>query len=152
MVRVPPVLKVKLDKVRVPATRVMFPAVPLLSSVVIALVSVLLLVTFVLATLTTSPLVSTASLPVALPISVPAVCAVGVAAVLPVAVPGAATSPGKRICSLVTAPGLTVMGGLVLEVLAPSVMFVAVTVQLPTVFKVTEKVLVPEASAALAGC
>src|SRR5438067_1666800 len=84
-------------------------------------------------------------------IVVPAVCAVGVAAVLPVAVPGAATSPGNRICSLVTAPGLTVMGGLVLEVLAPSVMLVAVTVQLPTVFKVTEKVLVPEASAALAG-
>src|SRR5438876_11482876 len=44
------------------------------------------------------------------------------------------------------------MGGLVLEVLAPSVMFVAVTVQLPTVLKVTEKVLVPAASAALAGC
>ena len=71
---------------------------------------------------------------------------------MPVAVPGAAISPGNRICSLVTAPGLTVMGGLVLEVLAPSVMFVAVTVQLPTVLKVTEKVLVPEASAALAGC
>src|SRR5437763_6209849 len=101
---------------------------------------------------TTFQLASTALTTIPLVIAVPAVWAVGVAAVLPVAVPGAATSPGNRICSLVTAPGLTVMGGLVLEVLAPSVMVVAVTVQLPTGLKVNEKVLVPEASAVLAGC
>ena len=151
-VRVPVVLKVKLDNVPVPATNVRFPAVTPLSSALIAFVSVLLMVTLGTALGTMFQLASTALTTMPLVIAVPAVWAVGVAAVLPVAVPGAATSPGSRICSLVTAPGLTVMGGLVLEVLAPSVMFVAVTVQLPTVLKVTEKVLVPEASAALAGC
>ena len=39
--------------------------------------------------------------------AVPAVWAVGVP-VLPVAVPGAAVSPGTRICSLANGPGLTV--------------------------------------------
>src|SRR5437867_168263 len=151
-VRVPAVLKVKLDKVAVPATSVMFPAVALLSSALIAFVSVLLMVTLGTALGTMFQLASTALTTMPLVIAIAAVCAVGVAAVLPVAVPGAATSPGSRICSLVTAPGLTVMGGLVLEVLPPSLMFVAVTVQLPTVLKLTEKVLVPEASAALAGC
>src|SRR5213078_2342809 len=151
-VRTPAVLKVKLERARVPATNVRFPAVAPLSSAIVALASELVIVTLVVAVLTTFQFASTALTTIPLAIAVPAVCAVGVAAVLPVAVPGAATSPGSRICSLVTAPGLTVMGGLVLEVLAPSVMFVAVTVQLPTVLKVTEKVLVPEASAALAGC
>src|SRR5438552_4037861 len=50
-----------------------------------------------------------------------AVCAVGVP-VLPVVVPGAAISPGTRICNLAKAPGLTMMGGLTLAVLVPSVM------------------------------
>src|SRR5881392_2029270 len=71
--------------------------------------------------------------------------------VLPVPVPGAAVSPGNRICSLATAPALTVMAGLVLAVFVPSVMLLAVRVQLPTVRKVTLKTLVPATSAALAG-
>src|SRR2546425_13369441 len=45
MVRVPAVLKVKLDKVRVPATKVMLPAVPPLSSAIVALASVVVIVT-----------------------------------------------------------------------------------------------------------
>ena len=40
--------------------------------------------------------------------------------VLPVAVPGAAVSPGSRICSLANAPALIVVAGLVLAVLLPS--------------------------------
>src|SRR5437763_1407756 len=79
-----------------------------------------------------------------------AVRAVGVP-VLPVVVPGAAVSPGRRICNLANAPGLTVMDGLVLAVLVPSVISVAVTVQLPALLKVTAKVPVPADSAALAG-
>jgi len=71
--------------------------------------------------------------------------------VLPEPVPGAAVSPGNRICSLVTVPELTVMDGLVLGVFVPSVMSVAVTVALPAVFKVTLNALVPETRAALAG-
>src|SRR5207247_1310113 len=71
--------------------------------------------------------------------------------VLAAAVPGAATSPGKRICSLVTAPTLTAMGGLVLMVMAVCVTFEAVTVALPAVLSVTLKVRVPLASGALAG-
>ena len=46
----------------------------------------------------------------------PAVCAVGVP-VLPVAVPGAAVSPGSRIWSFANAPGLTVVAGLVFAVI-----------------------------------
>ena len=76
----------------------------------------------------------------------PAVCAVGVP-VLPVAVPGAAVSPGISNCSFVNAPTLTVVEGLVLAVLLPSVTSVAVTVALPAVLKVTLKVLVPATSA-----
>src|ERR1051326_6157313 len=59
--------------------------------------------------------------------AVPALWAVGVP-VLPLAVPGAAVSPGARICSLVKAAALTVMDGLVLAVLVPSVISVAVRV------------------------
>src|SRR5207248_2413961 len=151
MVRVPTVLKVKLDKVRVPATRVMFPAMAPLSSALTALVSVLLIVTLGPALVTTFQLASTALTTMPLAIAVPAVCAVGVAAVLPVAVPGAATSPGSRICSLVTAPALTVIGGLVLAALLPSLMSVAVRVQLPTVLLVRLKDLVPATSAVLTG-
>ena len=79
-----------------------------------------------------------------------AVWAVGVP-VLPVALPGEAVSPGARICNFVNAPTLTVMAGLVLAVLVPSVRSVAVTVQLPTVLNVTLKVFVPATNAALAG-
>src|SRR5439155_12484102 len=66
--------------------------------------------------------------------------------VLPVAVPGAAVSPGINSCSLANAPALAVIAGLVLAVLVPSVTSVAVRVQEPVVVKVTLKVLVPEDS------
>src|SRR5438034_930837 len=71
-----------------------------------------------------------------------AVWAVGVP-VLPVVVPGAAASPGIRTSSLVNALALTVMDGLVLAVLVPSVISVAVTVQLPAVLLVRLKFPVP---------
>src|SRR5439155_431569 len=135
MVRLPVVLKVKLDKVAVPATRLRFPAVTPLSSAMAALASELVIVTFGVAVLTTFQFASTALITTPLPIAVPAVCAVGVAAVLPVAVPGAATSPGSRICSFVTAPAFTVTLALVLAVSAAAAS-VAVTVRVPTVLKV----------------
>src|SRR5216117_689776 len=81
---------------------------------------------------------------------VPALWAAGVP-VLPVLLPGAAVSPGRRICSLVKAPALTVIDGLVFAVLVPSLMSVAVTVQLPALLKVTANVPVPAVRAALAG-
>ena len=62
----------------------------------------------------------------------PAVCADGVP-VLPVAVPGAAVSPGSRIWSFAKAPSLIVIDGLVLAVFEPSVMSVAVNVAVPVV-------------------
>ena len=91
IVRVPAVLKVKLDKLRVPATRVMLPAVPPLSSAIVALASVVVIVTLGVAVLTTFQLASTA-LTVTL-MSVPVVWADAVPD-LPFAVPGAAVSPG----------------------------------------------------------
>src|SRR3989441_66492 len=149
MVRVPAVLKVKLDKVRVPATRVMLPAVAPLSSAIVALASELVIVTLVVAVLTTFQLASTALTTIPLAIAVPAVCAVGVAAVLPVAVPGAATSPGSKICSFVTAPAFTVTLALVLAVNAPPAS-VAVTVGVPAVLKVKlDKTRVPATSVRL---
>src|SRR5438477_3391729 len=78
-------------------------------------------------------LASTALTTMALVIAVPAVWAVGVAAVLPVAVPGAATSPGSKICSLVTAPAFTVTLALVLAVRVAAAS-VAVMVGVPAVF------------------
>ena len=71
--------------------------------------------------------------------------------VLPVAVPGAAVSPGSRSWSFANAPALIVVDGLVLAVIEPFVMSVAVNVAVPAVFGVTESVLVPATSAALAG-
>src|SRR5439155_52914 len=142
-VRVPAALKVKLDKEAVPATRLRFPAVTPLSSAMVALASELVIVTFGVAVLTTFQFASTALITTPLPIAVPAVCAVGVAAVLPVAVPGAATSPGSKICSFVTAPAFTVTLALVLAVSAAAAS-VAVTVRVPTVLKVKlDKVPVP---------
>ena len=82
--------------------------------------------------------------------AVPAVCGLGVP-LFPLAVPGAADSPGSRIWSLVKEAALTVMEGLVLLVLVPSVASVAVTVALPAVLRLRLKVLVPETRAALAG-
>src|SRR5689334_6251210 len=82
--------------------------------------------------------------------AVPAVWGVGVP-VLPVAVPGAAVSPGTNTWSFVKAPALTGIDGLVLAVLVPSLMSVAVTVELPVVLRVTLKRPLPEARAALPG-
>ena len=59
--------------------------------------------------------------------------------------------PACSIWSLVKAPALIVVAGLVLAVIAPLVMSVAVKVALPAVFEVTERVFVPATSAALAG-
>src|SRR5207247_3903121 len=59
--------------------------------------------------------------------AVPVGCAVGVP-VLPVAVPGAAVSPGARICSLANVPAFTWIAGLVLAVFVPSVTSLAVIV------------------------
>src|SRR5439155_3518 len=59
--------------------------------------------------------------------------------------------PGARICSLVNAPTLSAIAGLVLAVLVPSVISLAVTVALPAVLSVTLRLLVPLTSAALAG-
>ncbi len=51
--------------------------------------------------------------------AVPAVCALG-APVLPEPLPGAAVSPGSRICSLLAAPALTVIDELEGEVVSTS--------------------------------
>src|SRR6185503_17442987 len=82
--------------------------------------------------------------------AVPALCAVGVP-VLPVALPGAVVSPGTNNWSLVKAPALTVMDGLVLVLLLPSVTSLAVKVHDPAVLNVTMRVFVPETNAASAG-
>src|SRR5262245_61523822 len=71
--------------------------------------------------------------------------------VLPVAVPGAAVSPGTSNCNFTNAPTLTVIEGLVLAVLLPSDASDAVRVRVPEVFSVTLKVCVPETSAVFAG-
>ena len=56
----------------------------------------------------------------------PEACGLGVP-VLPLALPGAAVSPGSRICSFANAPAPTVTDGLVFGVFVPSVWSVAVT-------------------------
>src|SRR5207247_5232724 len=70
---------------------------------------------------------------------------------LPVAVPGAAVSPGARTCNWVNAPTPTAIAGLVLLAMAGCVVSEAVTVALPAVFRVTLRLLLPLTSAALAG-
>src|SRR6266545_4286401 len=82
--------------------------------------------------------------------AVPATWVFGVP-VLPVALPGAAISPGTNNCIFTNAPVVTVRDGLVLAVLLPSVRSLAVTVRLPAVFMVTLKVCVPATRAASAG-
>src|SRR5213593_617580 len=67
------------------------------------------------------------------------------------AVPGALVSPGTSNCNLTRALAMTVMGGLVLAALLPSVASEAVKVWLPPVLKVTFKVWVPELSAVFDG-
>src|SRR5439155_1100185 len=82
--------------------------------------------------------------------AVPAAWAMGVP-VLPVAVPGAAVSPGTNNCNFAKGAPFTGMEELVLALLLPSVTSLAVTVRLPVVFNVTLKVRLPETSAALDG-
>ena len=53
--------------------------------------------------------------------------------VLPLAVPGAAVSPGSRIWSFANAPALIVIDGLVLAVIVPLAESVAVNVSGPAV-------------------
>ena len=55
------------------------------------------------------------------------------------------------ITKVLRAPGLTVIEGLILAVIAPLLASVAVTVCVPTVFSVTLKVCVPDERLALAG-
>ncbi len=83
---------------------------------------------------------------------VPEVCAVG-EPVLPLAVPGAAVSPGRRICSFEAAAALTVRFELVFGLLAPLVASLAVIVAVPIAFRsvIVLKVTVPALSAASAG-
>src|SRR5439155_295628 len=137
MVRVPEVLNVKLDKVRVPETKVRLPAV---SGVMLGMrdrKSVVEVESVGVALLRMCKFASTA-LTVTLK-AVAAVCAVGVP-VLPLVVPGAAVSPGANNCSFTKAAELTVMDELVLAVLVPSVISVAVTVRLPAVLGVMLRV------------
>src|SRR5438045_1601090 len=102
-VAVPAVLKVRL-KVRVPATNAVLPGtVALLSEELRLTASVILVTRFQLASTALTVRLKAA----------PAVCVLGVP-VLPLAVPGAALSPGKSSCSLANAPALTVIAGLVL--------------------------------------
>src|SRR5258708_3314159 len=120
-VQFPAVLLVRI-KVLVPETKAVLAGNTSLGSVVIRPI--------VLALLTTFQFVSTALTITLKP--APAVCTLGVP-VLPVLLPAAALSPGIRSCSFVKTPALTVYEGLVLAVLLPSVISVAVAVQLPAV-------------------
>ena len=95
MVRVPAVLKVRLERARVPETRFMLPVVAPLSSATLALLSVVVIVTLFVARPATFQLASTALTTMPLAMAAPAVWASGVP-VLPAGVPGAAVSPGSR--------------------------------------------------------
>src|SRR5438093_224304 len=102
----PAVLRVTL-KFLVPATSAALAGrIALLSLDVIPILSITVLTRFQLASTALTVTVN----------AVPAVCAMG-EPVLPVAVPGAAVSPGTNSCSLVNDPGLTVTGGVVSELL-----------------------------------
>src|SRR5204863_308890 len=100
-VRVPLGLKVKLDSAPEHESNVSLPAVPPLSSAIVAFASEVVMFTFGVALATTFQFASTALTTMPPVMAVPAVCAAG-EPVLPVAVPGAAVSPGRRICNLVT--------------------------------------------------
>ena len=108
-VLLPIVLKSKLDKVAVPPLREMLPAVTSLSSAMIAFGSELEIVTLGVEAAVTFQLTSTALITMLLRSGVPAVRAVG-EPVFPFTVPGAAVSPGNKICSLLALPGLIVSG------------------------------------------
>src|SRR6185503_2428460 len=98
---------VKLDSVPEPATSDRLPDTPPLSSAIAAATSELLIATSGIELPTTFQLASTALTRTLLRIAAPMVWAVGVPD-LPVAVPGAAVSPGSRSWSLTTAPASTV--------------------------------------------
>src|SRR5262249_18576502 len=66
-------------------------------------------------------------------------------------VPGAAVSPGARICNLTKAAELSGIDELVLLVIPVCVVSEAVTVALPPVLSVTLKLFVPAERAAFAG-
>src|SRR5213080_4163928 len=85
IVLVPAVLKVKLDKLRVPETSVILPVVPPLSSAIVALLSLAVIVTLGTALPARFQFASTALTTMPLAMAVPAVWANGVP-VLPVAV------------------------------------------------------------------
>src|SRR5438552_37462 len=139
-VELPAVLSVRL-KVCVPFTRVVLAGkVALLSEALIPTVSVTVLTAFQLASTALTVTVK----------ALPAACAAGVP-VFPMALPGAAVSPGARICSLVNGPELTITEGLVLAVIPVCVTSEAATVALPAVFSVKLKLPVPLTRAALAG-
>jgi hypothetical protein len=139
-VLLPAVLNVML-KATVPPTKAVFAGkLALLSAELIPTVSVDVLTRFQFA--------STA-LTVALK-DAPAVCGEGVP-VLPVALPGAAVSPGTRTCNLLKTPALTVIDELVLARMATWVTSEAVTVVLPAVLRVRLKTLVPLVNAAFTG-
>ena len=139
-VELPPVLSVTL-KLLVPATSAALMGRTALASLdVIATVSVTVLIGFQLASTALTVILK----------AVPAVCAVGVP-VLPDALPGAAVWPGSKTCSLAKAAALTVMDGLVLEVMPVCVASEAVMVALPAVLSVTLRLFVPFTRLALAG-
>ena len=136
-VQLPTVLSVTL-RVLVPLIRAVFAG-----NVALASLEVIAIVSFVLTTFQFASTALTETLK-----AVPAVCAAGVP-VLPVAVPGAAVSPGASSCSFTNVPELTVIDGLVFELFEPSVTSLAVTVALPAVMNVTLKDFVPATNAAL---
>lgn len=117
MVRVPPVFKVT-AKVFVPATNAEFPD-KVGSVEVSASVSATVLTRFQFAS---------AAFTVKLN-AVPAICVVGLP-VLPLALPGAADSPGTKICSFTNGPALTV-STCVAEVIVVGAVLAAVTVGFP---------------------
>ncbi len=102
----PPVQNVKLDNVPEPATSERLPPVAPLSSAIAAATSELLIATSGAALPITFQSASTALRRTLLTMATPETCAEG-APVLPLAVPGAAVSPGSRSWSLLTGPGST---------------------------------------------
>src|SRR5207247_9255238 len=128
--RVPAALGV-ISKLPVPPTRVALAGrLALASEEVIPIVSVTFVIRFQLASTALTVTVNAA----------PAVCGVGVP-VLPLAVLGAAVSPGTRIWSLVNGPTSTGIAALVLAVTPACVASEAVTVAVPGVCNVTLRVL-----------
>ena len=135
-VDVPIVRRVTL-KVFVPEESAAFAGnVALLSEEESATVSVAVLIMFQLAS--TALTVTLNALPEFSEVGVP---------VLPLVVPGAAVSPGAKICNLAKAPTFTVMAGLVLPGIAACVTSEAVTVALPAVLSVTLNMPLPLALA-----